>query len=112
IEIKEDIVEEIGRLYGYDNLPLELPKATASPALIDEELRAKQRIRTHLASLGANEVLTYSFVHENLLKAVGQDISLAFKVKNALSPQLQYYRLSLIPGLIEKIHPNIKAGFD
>lgn len=112
IEIREDIVEEVGRLYGYDNLPLELPRTTTSPSVVDEELKTKQWIRSRLSSLGANEVLTYSFVHENLLESVGQDPSLAFKIKNALSPELQYYRLSLAPSLIEKIHSNVKAGFD
>ena len=112
IEIKEDIVEEVGRLYGYDNLPLQLPKTTTSPAIVDEELVAKQWIRSRLSSLGANEVLTYSFVHKNLLESAGQDIKLAFKLKNALSPELQYYRLSLMPSLIEKVHPNVKSGFD
>lgn len=111
IEIKEDIVEEVGRLYGYDNLPLELPKTTTSPAVIDEELTTKQWIRLQLSSLGGSEVLTYSFVHKNLLESAGQDSKLAFKLKNALSPELQYYRLSLAPSLIEKIHPNVKAGF-
>jgi phenylalanyl-tRNA synthetase beta chain len=112
IEIKEDIVEEVGRLYGYDNLPLELPKTTTSPSIVDEELSIKQWIRSRLSSLGANEVLTYSFVHEELLKSAGQDKGLAFKIKNALSPELQYYRLSLAPSLIEKVHSNVKAGFD
>jgi phenylalanyl-tRNA synthetase beta chain len=111
IEIKEDIVEEVGRLYGYDNLPLELPKTTTSPAVIDQELIAKQWIRSRFASLGANEVLTYSFVHKNLLESAGQDSELAFKLKNAISPELQYYRLSLVPSLVEKVHSNVKAGF-
>ncbi|MEX2014383.1 MAG: phenylalanine--tRNA ligase subunit beta [Candidatus Saccharimonadales bacterium] len=112
IEIAEDIVEEVGRLFGYDNLPLQLPKTTTSPAVIDEELTTKQWIRSRLASLGANEVLTYAFVHKNLLESAGHDVGLAFKLKNALSPELQYYRLSLMPSLIEKVHPNVKAGFN
>lgn len=112
IEIKEDVVEEIGRLYGYDNLPLKLPKITASPAVVEEELQIKQWIRSRLSSLGGNEVLTYGFVHKDLLTDAGQDEKLAFKIKNALSPQLQYYRLSLMPSLIEKVHSNKKAGFD
>jgi phenylalanyl-tRNA synthetase beta chain len=50
-------------------------------------------------------------VHGNLLDKVGQDKSQAFKISNALSPDLQYYRLSLTPSLLEKVHPNIKLGF-
>ncbi|HTE21511.1 MAG TPA: phenylalanine--tRNA ligase subunit beta [Candidatus Limnocylindria bacterium] len=112
IEIPEDIVEEVGRLYGFDHLPVVLPKRTIKPAQKDNLLDLKTRIRDVLAKAGANEVLTYSFVHGNLLDRVGQDKTKAFELSNALSPDLQYYRLSLTPSLLEKIHPNIKAGYD
>jgi phenylalanyl-tRNA synthetase beta chain len=112
IEIPEDVVEEVGRLYGYDHLPLELPGKKMNPSVIDEELRTKQLIRSKLASLGANELLNYSFVHGNLLDKTRQDKDLAFQVKNALSPDLQYYRLSLTPSLLEKVATNLKAGYD
>ena len=112
IELREDVVEEIGRLYGYDHLPLELPKRDLTPAPRDPLLQLKAQVRATLAKAGANEVLTYSFVHGNLLDKVGQDKQQAFQLSNALSPDLQYYRLSLMPSLLDKIHPNIKAGYD
>ena len=112
IEIPEDIVEEVGRLYGYDHLPLELPKRDLTPAPKDKTLELKSKIRDSLSKAGANEVLTYSFVRGNLLDKVGQDKSQAFQIANALSPDLQYYRLSLMPSLLDKIHPNIKTGYD
>lgn len=111
IEITEDIVEEIGRLYGYDHLPLVLPKRSIKPISTDPIIALKQRIRQILSKSGANEVLTYSFVHGKLLDSVGQDSKLAYKLSNAISPELQYYRLSLSPSLIDKIRMNIKAGF-
>jgi phenylalanyl-tRNA synthetase beta chain len=112
IEIPEDIVEEVGRLYGFDKLPLELPMRTAVPARKNQLLEAKSKVRRVLSSAGANEVLTYSFVHGNLLDKVGQDTAKAFKLSNALSPDLQYYRMSLTPSLLASVHPNIKAGHD
>ncbi len=112
IEIREDIVEEVGRLYGYDHLPLELPKRDLTPAKKDEQVELKSRIRSILTRAGGNEVLTYSFVHGDLLERTGQDKNLAFKIANALSPDLQYYRLSLMPSLLSNVHSNIKAGFD
>ncbi|HUB92873.1 MAG TPA: phenylalanine--tRNA ligase subunit beta, partial [Verrucomicrobiae bacterium] len=110
IELREDVVEEVGRLYGFDRLPLELPKRSIEPATKNAGLELKSRIRNVLAKAGANEVLTYSFVHGDLLKKAGQDPKNAFQVSNALSPDLQYYRLSLMPSLLDKVHPNIKAG--
>lgn len=112
IEIPEDIVEEVGRLYGFDKLPLELPRRTITPVSKDPVLEAKNLARNILSQAGANEVLTYSFVHENLLAKAGQDKKAAFKLSNALSPDLQYYRLSLSPSLLDKVHMNIKAGYD
>jgi phenylalanyl-tRNA synthetase beta chain len=111
IEIPEDIVEEVGRLYGYSKLPLKLPKRDLTPAKINETLAFKSRLQGILAGAGANEILSYTFVHGNLLENAGQDKSLAFKLNNAISPDLHYYRLSLTPSLLEKVHPNIKAGF-
>lgn len=112
IHIPEDLVEEIGRLYGYEHLPLTLPGRDLTPAATNPLLAFKDRLRRSLRQAGANEVLTYSFVHGSLMEGVGQDPKGAFQIANALSPDLQYYRVSLLPSLLEKVHPNIKAGFD
>ncbi|HYH74804.1 MAG TPA: phenylalanine--tRNA ligase subunit beta [Candidatus Saccharimonadales bacterium] len=112
IESKEDVVEEVGRLYGFDHLPLELPKRDLTPAIADPMFALKRQVRDVLSKAGANEVLSYSFVHGNLLDKAGQNRDLAFKVANALSPDLQYYRMSIQPSLLEKVQPNIKAGYD
>jgi phenylalanyl-tRNA synthetase beta chain len=111
IEIPEDVVEEVGRLYGFDHLPLELPTRPMAPAAKNFSIELKQRLRDTLSQAGANEILAYSFVHGNLLQKVEQDVSHAFQLSNALSPDLQYYRLSLIPSLLERVHANIKAGY-
>ena len=112
IEVSEDVVEEVGRLYGFDKLPRELPQRSAKPATENANRALKQSVREILARAGANEVLTYSFVHENVLKKAEQDANDAYRLGNALSPDLQYYRLSVTPSLLDKIHPNSKAGYD
>ncbi len=112
LELQEDIIEEIGRLHGFDKLPRELPTRSIKPAAINPIFVTKQRVREQLLRAGANEVLTYSFVHENVLTEAGQDAAQAYRLGNAISPDLQYYRLSLTPSLLDKIHMNIKAGHD
>ena len=112
LELPEDIVEEVGRLYSFDKLPRQLPRRSikSTPKNLRREL--KNAVRQSLSRAGANEVLTYSFVHERILKNAEQDISQAYKLSNALSPDLQYYRLTVLPSLLDKVHANIKAGHD
>ena len=112
LELPEDIVEEVGRLYGFDKLPRQLPMRSIKPAPRNLRRQLKQAIRQSLSRAGANEVLTYSFVHERVLKNAGQDPSRAYRLSNALSPDLQHYRTSVLPSLLDKVHANIKAGHD
>ena len=112
IELPEDIVEEVGRLYGFDKLPRQLPRRSIKPAPKNVRRELKNAVRRSLSRAGANEVLTYSFVHERILKNAEQDVAQAYKLSNALSPDLQYYRLTVLPSLLDKVHANIKAGHD
>lgn len=111
ITIPEDVVEEVGRLLGYDHLPLTLPKRTLVPEPKNKVLTFKAQVRSFLSRAGANEVLTYSFVHGNLFDKVGQDRNQAFQLSNAMSPELQYYRTSMLPSLLDKVHANIRNGY-
>ena len=112
LELPEDIVEEVGRLYGFDKLPRQLPMRSIKSAPKNPRREVKNAVRQSLSRAGANEVLTYSFVHERILKNVEQDVTQAYKLSNALSPDLQYYRLTVLPSLLDKVHANIKAGHD
>lgn len=112
ISIPEDIVEEIGRLFGYDNLPLNLPARSSKPTAKDPLMNTKVNIRDSLSNAGANELLTYSFVEGKLLESVGQDPENSFGISNALSPELEYFRQSATPSLLSKVNMNIRKGFD
>ena len=110
LELSEDIVEEVGRLYSFDKLPRELPHRSIKPAPKNLRRELKNAIRQSLSRAGANEILTYSFVHERILKNAEQDVTQAYKLSNALSPDLQYYRLTVLPSLLDKVYANIKSG--
>ncbi len=106
IHIKEDIIEEVGRLLGYDNIEPTLPKHRTAEK--NELFGLKKQIRESLARFGANEVLTYSFVSGKLLEKVGQDAEQSYKIVNSISPELQYVRQSVVPSLLEKTYLNEK----
>lgn len=110
IHIKEDIIEEIGRILGYDNITPTLPlHATAekNPLFV-----LKQKIRQILTSKNAHELLTYTFVSEKLLQNAGENPADSYKIVNSLSPELQYVRQSLIPSLLDKAYLNVKIPHD
>jgi phenylalanyl-tRNA synthetase beta chain len=57
-------------------------------------------------------VLTYSFVHGDIIRKAGLDTEDSYKIVNSLSPDLQYYRQTLTPGLLNLVHLNIKQGYE
>lgn len=112
IHLPEDIIEEVGRLAGFETITLGLPTRSFTavrPAPVDE---FKHTLRAGLVRTGATEILTYSFVHGDIFQKVGQDARNAYKVVNSISPDLQYYRQTLTPSLLQHIHSNSKAGYD
>src|SRR5690606_32350507 len=110
LEIPEDIVEEVDSVYGYYRLPVHLPVRSDQTTEKNQLLAFKYTLRQNLSQAGANEVLTYSFVHGDLLKKTNNyPEAWTYHIRNAISPDLQYYRPSLMPSLLAKVHPNIKA---
>lgn len=112
IHIAEDLYEEVGRINSYDNILPTLPRRDFVAVAPDDFDRLRRKIRDLLTRAGANEVLTYSFVHGDVMRKAGQDPEGAYRLVNSLSPDLQYYRQSLTPSLLANIHPNIKSGYD
>ena len=112
IHIPEDIIEEIGRLNGFDNIPQTLAMRPFVGAKIDPVFALKTKIRNIMAdSLKAHEVLTYSFVSKDLQEKCLEDPKLSYEIVNSLSPELQVFRQSLVPSLLEKVYENLKAGY-
>lgn len=111
IHIPEDVVEEVGRLTGYDTIDITLPVRQFKAVLPSKFDTLRTAIRTSLVRTGANEVLTYSFVHGDIFKKVGQSPDNAYRIVNSISPELQYYRQSLTPSLLAHVHQNVKSGY-
>jgi len=112
IHISEDLDEEVGRLNGFDAITPLLPKRDFRAVGPDNFDTVRAKIRRTLVRAGANEVLSYSFVHGDLLRRANQDPDDSYKIVNSISPDLQYYRQSVLPSILSLVHPNIKAGYD
>lgn len=110
IETYQDIVEEVGRIIGYDNLPTTLPDTVSLGALTDRQLM-KRKIHTLLTGLGLNEVVTYSLTDKDtVLDFVSKDehnlqeklVHLLMPMSNDKSTMI----LSPIGGLVEVVKYN------
>ena len=111
IAIKEDVIEEVGRLLGYENIPQTLPLRPFSSHSLSPLFKFKADLRRILSDqLGAHEVLTYSFISQRLLQTVGQLPENSYQIVNSISPDLQYFRQQIVPSLLDKIHENLRAG--
>ncbi len=112
IHIKEDIIEEISRLLGFDNVPFAFPKHPFVCPTVDPMFEFKSKLRTVLSDrLGMNEVLTYSFVSKTLQEKAGENPDDSYQITNSISPELECFRQSLLPSLLDKTRENEKAGF-
>ena len=112
LHIPEDIIEEIGRLNGFDSIEPRLPRRDFTAVEPSDFDRLRTRVRDLFTRAGANEVLTYSFVHGDLMKKVGQMPDSAYRITNSISPDLQYYRQSIVPSLLAQVNSNVRAGYD
>lgn len=109
LHIEEDIIEEIIRLHGYNNIPTaDLPVTLGKSALSFEQTIPKTIIYT-LAGLGLNEQITYSFQPTEVAKLFGGGHE-KLRVQNPISAQLSQMRPSLLGNLLTSIKENSNHG--
>ncbi|MGH8559255.1 MAG: phenylalanine--tRNA ligase subunit beta [Methylococcales bacterium] len=106
IAIEADLIEEIGRIVGYDNLPLKSPSMQSDLAEVPEALVDLDRIQDFLVARGYREVVTYSFVDPELLKLIEPDLQ-AIALRNPISSDLAVMRTSLWCGLLTTAQRNL-----
>ncbi len=107
ISIPEDLVEEVARIYGYNNLDIKMPKTEVSiPAKIYE--RALERIVKQALSSGGRmiEVYNYSFVGEKQLAKLDIDFNSYVRLANPIASGQELLRQNLTPNLIENVKLN------
>jgi phenylalanyl-tRNA synthetase beta chain len=105
IAIEQDLIEEVGRIYGYDNIPRSDAKMSQRPQPSTERAVTRERLRLLLVDRGYQEVITYSFVDPRLQRLMFPRQQ-ALAVANPLSTELGEMRVSLWPGLAETLRFN------
>jgi phenylalanyl-tRNA synthetase beta chain len=108
IQIPEDIVEEIARIYGYHNLPNNLMTGVIPITQKPLDLPLEEKAKTVLKFLGLTETYSYSMLSSELLKKTGLDTRNTLKISNPLTEELVYMRKSLIPQMLFNLSQNQK----
>ena len=107
IEIEEDLIEEIARLYGYDNIPAQAPRARMAMLPQTEDARPLQQLRKSLADSGFQEVINFAFVEEAWESDFSANTA-PIRLANPIASQMSVMRSSLIGGLIANVITNLK----
>lgn len=107
INIKEDLVEEIVRIYDFNNLKLAMPMVEIKTPLVNQEKLLERKIKNILAFGAAlDETYNYSFVAQADIEKIGLDPSSALKIANPLSDNQTMLRQSLAIKLFDNIKTN------
>ncbi|MGV8893514.1 MAG: phenylalanine--tRNA ligase subunit beta [Burkholderiaceae bacterium] len=111
IEIEEDLIEEVVRVYGYENIPALPPVAPNSILIAPESTRSLFTIRRQLADLDYQEVVNFSFVEESWESDFSNNTA-PIKLQNPIANQLNVMRSSLIPSLIANVRYNLNRKME
>jgi phenylalanyl-tRNA synthetase beta chain len=106
IEIEADLIEELARVYGYNNIPPGSGRAPGALTARTESVVALSRITQHLVALGYQEVVTYSFVDPRLATLLGGEAIEPIALQNPISSDMSVMRTSLLPGLVATLRYN------
>jgi phenylalanyl-tRNA synthetase beta chain len=107
IEIEEDLIEEVARIRGYENIPAAAPLARVTMLRAPEATRSRASLRARVAERDYVEVVTYSFIDarwEAELAGNQHPVALA----NPIASQMSVMRSSLMPGLIDAVAFNVR----
>ncbi len=105
MEIPEDLIEEVARVYGYSNLPETMPNYKATKINISETNQSMATLESRLVDRGYHEAINYSFIDPKFDEFFFEDKGIA--VKNPISQDLSVMRQSLIPGLLNAFKANV-----
>ncbi|NBV66578.1 MAG: phenylalanine--tRNA ligase subunit beta, partial [Actinobacteria bacterium] len=111
LQIPADLVEEVARIVGYDQIPSVLPRSPYAATLTPVQLR-RRTIAAALAARGLTEVQNFPFVAESTMKTLNYtgERAATFRIANPMSEETPLMRTHLIPGLIGAAQRNLSRG--
>ena len=111
LQIEEDLIEEVARMVGYNNLPTNPPLAPITAKVRRETERSPSAVRRAIAALGYQETINYSFVEENWERDLAGNAS-PIRLLNPIASQMSVMRSSLIGSLLQVVKFNADRKAD
>ena len=108
ISIKEDLVEEVGRMLGYSSIPPTAPAVPATPPPANLERDYFHRLRAIATQQGFHEVYNYSFVNEPQVRELGLDPAAHVRVLNPIASDQDLLRTTLLTGILRNVRDNAR----
>src|SRR5687767_8717384 len=104
-----DLIEEVGRHYGFEHLPATFPGVEQAPPPSDARIARDRRIRTALLGMGLSESITFAFIEAAAAEPYLAG-NAAVAIANPLSEKFVVMRPSLLPGLVDAVSRNLRHG--
>ncbi|MBF8636020.1 phenylalanine--tRNA ligase subunit beta [Pseudomonas fulva] len=111
ISLEVDLIEELARLYGYNNLPVRYPQARLAPQARPETRGELPNLRRLLVARGYQEAITYSFIDPKLFELFSPGVE-PLLLANPISSDMAAMRASLWPGLVKALQHNLNRQQD
>ena len=109
VTIKDDVMGDIARILSFDSFEAKPISITFEHSVKQNDVLLKRKLKEYLAQrCGFYEILTYPWVDEKYMKAVGTKMGECLKLATPPAPELAYLRNSLIPGMLEAISKNLR----
>ncbi len=109
INIEEDLIEEVGRIHGYENIPETLPFGSTTQGGDSVQGRLITRMKRLLVECGLQEVITHSLTAAPTFD-IGEEERYRVPVRNVLSTEVSGLRSSLVPTLLDVAQNNVRRG--
>ena len=104
-----DLIEEIGRMYGYEKIVSVAPVLPLMPAVPNPEKVFERCTKEYLAHAGFDEVMTYSFYGEKEIRGALLPLEHHLELANPLSPDQKFLRMTLFPLMLQKAKENLRS---
>ena len=105
-----DLIEEIARVYGFDNIPTTLPRGDIPIPKVDLKENLREHVKTYLLQCGMMEAMNYAFYHPNVFNRIrlasADPLRQAVQIANPLSEDQSIMRTTLIPSLLANAQHN------